>query len=69
GAVIEDIVSGMGLPFCSMQRENSCRKSRPKLSTAKESFRFNSNASKLKNTFADDEIFHNIEEANDDIWN
>ncbi|XP_028056631.1 uncharacterized protein LOC114260669 isoform X7 [Camellia sinensis] len=57
------------LPFCSRGTENSFSKPRQKLSTAKEFSQFKSNASKLKNSFSDDEIFCNMEEKNDDIWN
>ncbi|CAL5388342.1 unnamed protein product [Camellia sinensis] len=73
-AMIQDINSPLcgnffELPFCSRGTENSFSKPRQKLSTAKEFSQFKSNASKLKNSFSDDEIFCNMEEKNDDIWN
>ena len=71
GAVIQDNDSGsfLDLPFCSRGIENSSNKRRQKLFTAKDCSRFNSNAYQLKNHFSGDEIFYNIEDENDDIWN
>ena len=69
--MVQDNDSGsfLDLPFCSRGIANSFNKHRQKLFTAKECSQFNSNAYQLKNHFADDEIFYNIEGGNDNIWN
>ncbi|XAR58832.1 hypothetical protein NMG60_11014385 [Bertholletia excelsa] len=60
--------SFLELPF-SGGISNSLSKPRQKLSTSRECLLFNSNASKLKKAFVDEETFCNIENENDDIWN
>ncbi|XP_052186594.1 uncharacterized protein LOC127797600 isoform X3 [Diospyros lotus] len=73
-AMIQDIdfsLSGSFLdqPFCSKGKVNLFRKPSKKISVARECLQSKSNVGRLKRSFADDEIFNNIEDKSDNIWN